>query len=246
MPLAGGFLLDSHPESGQYYMDVRRYPGWLLILSAFSQIPILAQESRFQQDPVELYSSRFLAGVLIFGIVVVLYNLIRNGGRMGGSASIALLVAGVVAVPMISVLLGTVLVFQRAERVDFCLSCHRTMQSYVVDLKNPHSTSLAALHYQNRYIPANQCYECHTSYGMFGTVEAKMSGLIDVYKYYTNTFHLPIHMRRPYPNTDCLKCHADSVKWAGFHEEFKEALFTGETTCMQCHRETNPAHTISR
>lgn len=227
-------------------MGVRRFGGWPLLAWAFIQVSAFGQQPRFQQDPVEDYSAKFLTGVLIFGIGLLLFNLIRYRGRMAGSVSIALLVSGVVALPSISILLGTLLVFERAERVDFCLSCHLTMKPYVDDLKNPKSTSLAALHYQNRYIPANQCYECHTSYGLFGTVEAKKSGIIDVYKYFTMTFHLPIKMREPYPNTDCLKCHAESVKWAAFHQDFRDALFAGEMTCMQCHRENNPAHTLQR
>jgi len=227
-------------------MGVRRSSGWLLLIWAFSQVSAFGQQSQFQHDPVEENSAKFLTAVLILGIVLLLFNLIRYRGRMTGSVSVALLVSGVVALPSVSILLGTLLVFERAERVDFCLSCHLTMKPYVDDLKNPKSTSLAALHYQNRYIPANQCYECHTSYGLFGTVQAKEAGIVDVYKYFTMTFHLPIKMREPYPNTDCLKCHAESVKWLGFHQDFKDALFSGETTCMQCHRDTNPAHTIQR
>ena len=56
------------------------------------------------------------------------------------------------------------------------------MQSFVDDMRDPKSESMAAVHFKNKYIPDNQCYVCHTSYGMFGTVEAKMSGMIDVYR----------------------------------------------------------------
>jgi cytochrome c nitrite reductase small subunit len=141
---------------------------------------------------------------------------------------------------------GTILVFEKAERVDFCASCHLTMKPFVEDMKNPKSDSLAALHFRNRYIPDNQCYTCHTSYGMFGTVEAKKEGLNDVYKYYTRTFHLPIQLRHKYPNSDCLKCHADSAKWLASHEDFKASLFSGESSCMQCHADSNPAHIIAQ
>src|SRR5260370_7866560 len=81
---------------------------------------------------------------------------------------------------------------------------------------------------------------------MFGTVEAKKEGLTDTYKYYTRTFHLPIKMRHPYPNHDCLKCHAGSAKWLATHEDYKDALFSGEATCMQCHGDANPAHNIAQ
>jgi nitrate/TMAO reductase-like tetraheme cytochrome c subunit len=201
--------------------------------------------NEFQADPVEYYGARFLTGILILGCALVLFSLLRHRGRIAGTASIVLLVAGIVVLPAASMLFGTLLVFERAERVEFCASCHLTMKGYVDDLTNHESTSLASIHFKNRYIPSNQCYECHTSYGMFGTVEAKMAGMIDVYKYYTHTYTFPIEMRSPYPNTDCLKCHADAEKWKAqeSHTEFRESIFSGETSCMQCHSgEKPPVH----
>ena len=59
-----------------------------------------------------------------------------------------------------------------------------------------------------------------------------------------SAFKLPVNLRHPYPNTDCLKCHAESVKWLAVHDEFKASLFSGETSCMQCHGEANPAHNV--
>ena len=49
-------------------------------------------EPNFQQDPVEVYGSRALAGVLVFGILIVLYSLIRYRGHTGGPLSWGLLV----------------------------------------------------------------------------------------------------------------------------------------------------------
>lgn len=219
----------------------------------WSSIPFLAyaQETEavipahdFQRDPIEEWGARILTGVLVLCIAVVLYSLLRYRGRLAGPASWMLLIAGVGVLPPMSVLFGTLLVFHRAERVEFCASCHLTMQDYVDDMRSPESESLAAVHFKNRYIASNQCYDCHTGYGMFGTVQAKIDGMIDVYKYYTRTFKRPIAMRHPYPNDDCLKCHAESVKWVVFHEEFRGDLFSGEMTCMACHAELNPAHIL--
>ena len=204
-----------------------------------------AQSENFQVDPVDYYGSRFLTGVIILGIVVLLYSLIRYRGRTSSPLAWGLLIAGAGLIPAFSSGFGTVLVFARAEKVEFCESCHLTMQSFVNDLKDPNSKSLASVHYQNRYIPDDQCYVCHTSYGMFGTVEAKKEGMIDVYKYFTRTFHLPVMLRHPYPNTDCLKCHAESAKWKAVHDDFKQSLFSGEMKCMDCHAAEHPAHTLA-
>ena len=204
-------------------------------------------EASFQHDPVEHYGSRVLTGLLIAGICLVTYSLIRYRGRIVGWGAWGLLLASVGVAPLISVLFGTILVFERAEQVEFCASCHLTMQVYVDDMKDLDSGSMAAVHYKNRYIPSNQCYDCHTSYGMHGTVQAKMASMIDVYKYYTGTYQLPIQMRHPYPNNDCLKCHAEAIQWAEqeLHMENKEALFSGEISCMDCHGPMgNPAHVL--
>ena len=116
---------------------------------------------------------------MILAVAILLYSLIRYRGKLTGRLAWALLVSGVGLFPLLSVSFGNLLVFERAEKVEFCASCHLTMQVYVDDMVDPESESLAAVHYKNRYIPSKQCYDCHTSYGMFGTVEAKMAGTID-------------------------------------------------------------------
>jgi hypothetical protein len=72
--------------------------------------------------------------------------------------------------------------------------------------------------------------------------------MIDVYKYFTHTYRFPIKMREPYPNHDCLKCHAESAKWLK-HEEHvaaKDDLFADKLKCMDCHAAANPAHTLKQ
>ncbi|MGD0579454.1 MAG: NapC/NirT family cytochrome c, partial [Bryobacteraceae bacterium] len=202
-------------------------------------------DAPFSQDPIEVYGVRLLTALLIFGAALILYSLLRYRGRIEGSLSWGVLVAGVLIVPALSTMFGTLLVFERAERVEFCGSCHKAMQAYVDDMRNPDSASLAAVHYKNRYIPRNQCYTCHTSFGMFGTVHAKIAGLVDVHKYYTGKFHLPLKMREAYRNDDCLKCHAGSVKWSANHFSFKNAILAGDTRCIDCHGLNHPPHRLA-
>jgi cytochrome c nitrite reductase small subunit len=198
----------------------------------------------FHTDPVDVWGSRFLIVTIGFGILLLLFNLLKNRGSTAGPASWALLAAGVVLVPLTATGLGTLLVFARAERVEFCASCHLTMKKFVEDMKDPKSESLAAVHFKNKYIPDDQCYDCHTSYGMFGTVEAKMAGMVDVYKYFTHTYPKVIAMREPYPNHDCLKCHAESAKWLKHDEHIaaKDDLFADKMKCLDCHGADHPAH----
>lgn len=220
------------------------------VAAGFFLFPFIAraqqEAERFQQDPVEHVGARVLVAIAIAGIGVVTYSLLKYRGAAVGPVSWGLLIAGAVAFPMLISGVGTILVFEKAERVEFCASCHLTMKSFVDDMHDPKSNSLAALHFKNRYIPDDQCYACHTSYGLFGTVEAKKEGMNDVYKYYTRTFHLPIKLRHPYPNSDCLKCHAGSAKWIESHADYKDALFSGKASCMDCHAQDNPAHNIAQ
>jgi cytochrome c nitrite reductase small subunit len=196
-------------------------------------------------DPIEYYGARFLVAILVFGTALILFSLFRYRGRIEGTLSWTVLMAGVLVVPSVSTMFGTLLVFQRAESVEFCGSCHHAMQAYVDDMKAPESESLAAVHYRNRYIPRNQCYTCHTSFGLFGTVQAKISGIVDVHKYYTRNFVHPLKMRVPYRNDDCLKCHAGAVKWSVNHAAEKEMILAGDALCLDCHSAFHPAHIIS-
>lgn len=218
-----------------------------MIAWLFTQAVTYAQESKtatFQIDPVEVWGSRFLITTICIGIALLLFTLVKYGGTSAGPVSWGLFAAGIALVPLISTGVGTLLVFDRAERVEFCASCHLTMQSFVNDMRDPKSESLAAVHFKNKYIPDNQCYVCHTSYGMFGTVEAKMSGMVDVYKYFTRTYPKTISMREPYPNHDCLKCHAESAKWVkqDVHVAVRDDLFADKLKCLDCHGAEHPAH----
>ena len=196
--------------------------------------------SDFQNDPVEYWAARILAWVLTLAVILVTYTLVKAvRGRLVGISGKALMLIGVVLLPSFSIATGMLLVFTRAERVEFCASCHHVMQPYADDLTNPNGTGLAAIHFVNRYIPTNQCYECHTSYGLFGTAEAKLHGIGEVLKYYTGTYEVPLSMWTPYPNADCLKCHAESKLWlsvdAHTYEETEEELFANQISCMECH-----------
>jgi nitrate/TMAO reductase-like tetraheme cytochrome c subunit len=191
------------------------------------------------------YASWVLTGLFGIGACIVLFTLLR---RRGDAIPVpwALLAIGVGVLPLLSGPLGLVLSFRRSETVEFCASCHRPMQSYVNDMKDPRSESLAAVHYKNRYILDNQCYVCHTSSGVLGTVHAKTEGTIDLYKYYTGTFRMPITMRRPYANVYCLKCHGESAKYSAIKDHYQNqiVLLSGKRPCLDCHAEATPAHAV--
>jgi len=130
---------------------------------------------------------------------------------------------------------------EASATVSSCGSCH-TMTPFVQDLQNVKSDTLAATHFKNRLIREDQCYTCHSDYGVGGTVKAKLAGLGHVLRYTTGRYETPIKLAQPYPNTRCLACHAESQKFLNSPGHPKEAihdLMAGATSCIECH---GPAH----
>lgn len=218
--------------------------GWLFL----NPVVVLAADpaSDFRFDPVEHWASRILTWALVAAVLLVSYALFAVlRGELRGVPGRVIMLVGVVLLPSFSVATGMLLVFIRAESVEFCASCHLVMQAYADDMNDPEGTGIAAVHFANQYIPGDQCYECHTSYGLFGTLEAKLHGIGEVYRYYTRTYNQPIEMWHPYSNKDCLKCHANSRKWrsldAHTDEDMQEQLFDDRTSCMSCH---DPGHNV--
>jgi nitrate/TMAO reductase-like tetraheme cytochrome c subunit len=130
---------------------------------------------------------------------------------------------------------------EASATVSACGSCH-PMTSFVDDLRNVKSDTLAATHFKNRYIRENQCYTCHSDYGLDGTIKAKLEGLGHVWRYATGRYETPIKVAQPFPNTRCLECHAESQKFLnadGHPKEAMSGLMDGTVSCIDCH---GPAH----
>ena len=75
-------------------------------------------------------------------------------------------------------------------------------------------------------------------------MQAKIAGVEDVRRYYFSSIHWPIRMREPYPNGECLKCHADAVRWVAKHAKVRDAILAGQARCLGCHGKTHPAHLL--
>jgi nitrate/TMAO reductase-like tetraheme cytochrome c subunit len=153
-----------------------------------------------------------------------------------------LLLVGLVVLPLMLTFLGYQHGFSSAETVASCGACH-VMGPHVADLRDPSSRSLAALHYQNRFIQENQCYTCHRDYGLFGTFEAKVEGVRHVAHWVTGTYTLPLKIAHPYSNLRCLACHGESRRFltaAPHSTDLLRQLALGSVSCLDCH---GPAHT---
>ena len=188
-------------------------------------------------------TSQWIQGVGIFFallnlvLLAVIWSSLRRRGLT--SVSRALLFGGIMVVPVVVVFLATAHGMQKSMTVEACGACH-VMEGHVRDLTNPASDSLAAVHYKNRYILQDQCYTCHSDYGMFGTVGAKMEGVGHVWHNTTGHYAKPIKIAHPYSNTRCLTCHAGAANFLAKHEKDQVLrLMTGKDSCLDCH---GPAH----
>lgn len=142
--------------------------------------------------------------------------------------------------PLITVLGTMETVMEETKTVTSCNSCH-VMEPFVNDLRDANSPTLAARHFENKWIPKQQCYQCHTTYGVHGTLAAKRDGFRHWLLYVTETYDEPIEYSGSYPNGNCTTCHAgtESFQAVPSHSALQPLLASDEVSCIRCH---GPAH----
>ncbi|MEW6299016.1 MAG: NapC/NirT family cytochrome c [Thermodesulfobacteriota bacterium] len=190
------------------------------------------------------------ASILIITLLVAILE--RRRGRPALISSLRF--TGLCVLPVLILFLGSFTTLEGAKRTEFCHSCHSAMDLYVSDMRDTSSTTLAAVHYNNRLIPREECYSCHADYSIWGTTEAKMRGLFHLYHWFANSptarGEEQITLYKSYQNSLCLYCHAGSQRFLESgqraHLKFADALLgtnaqTGAPLmpCGTCH---GPAH----
>ena len=174
-------------------------------------------------------------------LVILLVVLLRKPEGRGSAAAKWALLVGLLVLPGMTMLSGNVVGFHKVK--NSCTQCH-TMDPWVHDMKDPKSTTLAAKHYQNRWIPDDQCYTCHTGYGLAGNIEAKIGGLGHVTHEYLTGVPEQIKIHRPFNVDTCLHCHGESAKYLKIEQhvdaEMKPKILSGELSCFECHASPHP------
>jgi nitrate/TMAO reductase-like tetraheme cytochrome c subunit len=193
------------------------------------------------KDIAEEWAMAIALVLIVCAAALVLYVLVFRRRRLAEPISKWLLAGGICVLPLPVVFLGTAVGLEHSKVTSFCASCH-PMEVFVEDMLDPASDTLAALHFKNRYIQREHCYRCHTDYGIFGTVEAKMAGLGHIWKDATDSYELPIEISKPYSPRICLDCHAQSLKFQAqsAHEGIVAAVLQGEISCSECHGLSHP------
>ena len=146
--------------------------------------------------------------------------------------------------PILCAAMGLSSELERSKSTAFCLSCH-TMEAFGRSLYVDDPVHLAAAHFQNHRVPADDaCYTCHTDYAMFGNFKVKLHGLRHVYIYYFTKPPAPenIKLYEPFNNRECLHCHAGarSFEEGAVHNadpELMPAVKANKVSCISsgCH-----------
>jgi hypothetical protein len=117
------------------------------------------------------------------------------------------------------------------------------MRPMVNDMQHAASNTLAARHFKNHWIPQNQCYECHSDYGLNGNLAAKMEGFRHLARYTTRTYQEPITIRGHFNNDNCLKCHQGMPQFEAVksHQSVRVLLENSAMSCLNCHGQAHPS-----
>ncbi|MBX3472949.1 MAG: hypothetical protein KF754_01035 [Planctomycetes bacterium] len=199
---------------------------------------------------------RLLTGALsLLGAVLCVWVARVNFGRIPEDRKVSLGVATVsgvaffkllalaalFAVPATTLAVANYHTIEGVHGVDACNRCH-VMTPMVTDMRDPESQSLAARHFKNGWIPKDQCFQCHSDYGLAGDLHAKMEGYRHLARYTSATYTEPIKFRGVFRNDNCLKCHEGTPKFTAVpsHSTVRGRLADSSLSCLNCHGRAHP------
>jgi cytochrome c-type protein NapC len=190
-------------------------------------------------NPLNLVIASFVG---LAAALAVLLAVRRDLTRARGGKILAFM--ALFLLPALSIAGGFSQHMDRAQRTEFCVSCH-TMSDHGRTLLIDDPSYLPAVHFQNNLVPRDRaCYTCHTDYAMFGGVRAKLRGMRHLYVQYLGNIPPPDRLRlyEPYNNRECLHCHDGARKFETFSAHTKTPQMLGELksntlscTSSRCH-----------
>lgn len=170
-------------------------------------------------------------------IVILLVGLVR------GRLKPAIAGAGIVLLPLAAYALSTFLIVENSKSVEFCGSCH-VMGPIVKSLDG--TEGLAALHFRTGRISHDEaCFVCHSGYGIWGTVNAKLAGLRHMLHTVTGNYDVPLELHGTFDINSCLGCHARAQAFRDVeaHRDLdtQKSLLAHEMSCVGiCHDAPHP------
>jgi len=155
----------------------------------------------------------------------------RNRIIIGAGIALAVLIAIIIPV--------TAMQFENHD--SFCASCHTEGEVTFYNrslIASAHATDLASYHAAKQ---AARCIDCHTGPGIIGRYGGLMAGSTDLISYFSGHYPQPAALEEPYPDANCLKCHADLTSKEDFNNHFHYFLSQWQSMdphaagCVDCH-----------
>jgi nitrate/TMAO reductase-like tetraheme cytochrome c subunit len=181
-----------------------------------------------------------LYALLVITAILIAVFVVRPAITASGAGKMLAFVAFCV-LPILCGSMAASTHIERSKQTKFCLSCH-IMEPYGKSLYVDDPAYIPAAHFQNHRVPPDEaCYTCHTNYGLYGGVRAKIGGLRHIYIQYFGTPPAPenIKLYTPYNNRECLHCHsgARSFETNPVHTAMMDQLKSNEMSCITsgCH-----------
>jgi hypothetical protein len=181
-------------------------------------------------------------GVACSAAVLLLWGFIR--GQLPPSYG-----AAAVLLPLAAYGLASLHLLEGSKEVAFCGSCH--VMTPLLDSLQDDDGSLAAIHYRRGLVSHDQaCYTCHSGYGIWGGVDAKMAGVMHMVRTVTGGYTLPLTHNGPFDIDSCLGCHASaqSFRAVDAHQdpELQKQLLAREISCTgTCHAAAHPESALT-
>lgn len=177
--------------------------------------------------------------IVVGGIaaILLLWALIR--GRLPPPYA-----AAAVLLPIGAYGLASLHMLESSKEVSFCGSCH--VMTPIMNSLQGNDESLASIHYTRGLVPHdNACFICHSGYGIWGGVDAKMAGVMHMVHTVTGSYTLPIKHNGPFDIDSCLGCHAfaPSFRAVEAHQDpdLQKQLLSRELSCTGvCHPAAHP------
>lgn len=191
----------------------------------------------FQLPPHPHYLWIAGVAVAVLAIAVLLVGVVR--GRLPPT-----LLLPAVLLPIGAYGIGYLHTLDVSQEVAFCGSCHETMSPLVAALDEDNGT-LASFHWRKGAVShIDACFQCHSGYGIWGELDAKVSGINHMVRTVTGTYTFPIKLDQ-FDNRSCLGCHAESVQFRGeqtHHDpELQQQLLSNAVGCAgTCHETAHP------
>jgi hypothetical protein len=135
-----------------------------------------------------------------------------------------------------------------SQQVTFCGSCH--VMTPILKSLQGNDGSLASMHYARGLVPHDKaCFTCHSGYGIWGGIDAKMAGVRHMLHSLTGDYEKPLTMNGPFDIDSCLGCHAFAVSFRAVEAhrdpDLQKQLVTRELSCTgACHPPAHPPESL--